>query len=358
MKKTIITTLIFFCALLSACATTKKPIQTNQQTIQPAGTCKNDIKDLNKCPQVKEFITKHSNLGYSQDQLKQFFSTVQYVPAIASSTANPAEKKSWAWYKEKYVSKDRINNGVDFYRRNKQVLLQATKGKISPFIVVATLGAETNYGRFFGKNDAFNTLAIQSFFLNDRPIYFRKQLAAFLELTAKTKEDPLSIESSYAGALGGGQLMPSAALDFIKAHNNSKVADLYDTQNPTIMIESIVYYYTHHHLGSSRNWDFGKKIVTALPLSASKDAGVVVLSDNNKQVLEVWKKQENFDSIRAYNPSNNYTMAIYQLAQAIKDHAQGSDPSLAKGQQTEKNKSAGLLKQKAITHHGLTHKTS
>lgn len=88
--------------------------------------------------------------------------------------------------------------------------IERTYGVPSP-ILLAVWGRETNFGAVALKYDAVRVLATYAY-LGKRKEYFRGELVAALQIIERGEAKPGQLRSSYAGAMGQTQFMPSQYL--------------------------------------------------------------------------------------------------------------------------------------------------
>jgi membrane-bound lytic murein transglycosylase B len=143
---------------------------------------------------------------------------VRYIMPPPAGTA-----KNWAAYRARFVEPVRIRAGVAFWRANQKWLAQAEElYGVPPEIVVGIVGIETLYGRQMGNFRVIDALATLAFDFpsgrKDRSDFFKAELEAWFMLCRIEGVAPLDWRSSYAGAIGMAQFMPSSfnkyAVDF------------------------------------------------------------------------------------------------------------------------------------------------
>ena len=123
------------------------------------------------------------------------------------------QRNSWIGkaYRKLFLTEDRIQQGIEFWKRNENVLARVEQRFGVPAdIIVAVLGVETAYGRQSGSFGVLDSLVTLSFDYPPRREFFQNQLKAFLKIVKSYKlKDPDKYKGSYAGAMGIPQLMPS-----------------------------------------------------------------------------------------------------------------------------------------------------
>ena len=137
------------------------------------------------------------------------------VAKLVLPAATPSVR-SWPRYRARFVEPRRIKEGVDFWAKHGPVLARTeAKYGVPASIIVSIIGVETFYGRVTGNFRVLDALSTLAFDYppqapNDRSAFFREQLAQFLVLCKESGLDPLSVQGSYAGAIGLPQFMPGS----------------------------------------------------------------------------------------------------------------------------------------------------
>ena len=190
--------------------------------------------------------------GLDADWVRTTLGAARYQPSVARLVMPPpaGTAKNWIAYRSRFVEPRRIAAGVEFWRANARWLERAEQVYGVPAeIVVGIVGVETIYGQQMADSrrrcagDAGLRLPAGR---RDRSAFFRDELEKFFVLcrgpavradTAVASEpasaasarrrrltlrrrgcDPPALRSSYAGALGMLQFMPSSvnryAVDF------------------------------------------------------------------------------------------------------------------------------------------------
>lgn len=129
-------------------------------------------------------------------------------------------------------------------------------------ILLAIWGRESGYGRVKIPHDAFAVLGTKGF-LSTRAAYFTDELIAALRIADAGHVAPRAMRSSWAGALGQPQFMPSNFLKHGADGNGDGRADIWDSAPDTLA--SIGGYLAHHGWDRARDWGFE----VVLPASVS-----------------------------------------------------------------------------------------
>jgi lytic murein transglycosylase len=120
-------------------------------------------------------------------------------------------------------------------------------------IVLAIWGRESGYGRVDIPHDAFEVLGTKGF-MSTRAGYFTDELIAALEIAEAGHVAPSAMRSSWAGALGQPQFMPSNYLEFAADGNGDGRADIWNSGADTIA--SIGNYLARQGWVAGRDWGF------------------------------------------------------------------------------------------------------
>ena len=301
-------------------------------------------------PEVQAFVQEMAQKHHMDEAtLTGWFETAKFQPKILEAISKPYEKKPWYQYKKLFVTESHVNDGIKFWALHKEALSQAEKKYGVPAeIIVAIIGVETRYGKHKGFYPILDALSTLAFEYPPRATFFKSELEQLLLLAHEQELDPTKMVSSYAGAIGYPQFIPSSYRAYAVDFNGARHADLIN--NPKDAIGSVANYFKSH------GWEPGKAI--AMPAKADpskvgqieqspnnpkpnytlgqlnqfgvqvplKDAKqkqekMAFLSFDEEQGYDYWVGFQNFYVITRYNHSNLYAMAVYQLAQKLKQEA-------------------------------------
>nr|WP_232004090.1 lytic murein transglycosylase B [Legionella jordanis] len=290
------------------------------------------------------FINKMTHdHGFNKKDLTAVLSQVQLQPQIIDSMEKPYEKKSWDVYKQLFLTQERVQQGIDFWKSNAKILEKAEKKYGVPAnIIVAILGVETLYGKKQGNYRVLDALSTLAFNYPKRSAFFTKELEQYLLLCKEHKVSPTEYMGSYAGAMGKPQFMPSSYRYYAVDFTGNPKKDLMNDDEA--VIASIANYFKKHgwqmnqgvaqpakiegnlykrintmNKAAAYPWQqltaAGVKPLTAA-LHPPKKAGLIELNSENG--AEYWLAYPNFYVITRYNNSPQYAMVVYLLAQQLK----------------------------------------
>lgn len=255
-------------------------------------------------PDVQAFIQHVSQQdNFNQEKLTALFNQVHPREIYVSHTQAPQEKTaSWSHYRAIFITRERINDGVQFWREHERTLQKAQREYgVDPAIIVGIIGVETEYGKFMGNDRVMDSLSTLAFNYPPREAFFKNELEQYLLLTREMHVDPMSLYGSYAGAVGLPQFMPSSYRSLAVSDTPGQMPNLWN--NPDDAILSVANYF--HQKG----WYFNKRPAVPSQRCYRHD---VMFGD------QCWHLYHNFYVIMRYNDSTYYAMAVYQLANAIR----------------------------------------
>jgi membrane-bound lytic murein transglycosylase B len=276
----------------------------------------------------------------------------RFVPTVARLIMPPpaGTAKNWAAYRARFVEPTRLRTGVAFWNDNEHWLrLAEERYGVPAEVIVGIVGVETIYGQQMGSFRTVDALATLSFDFpvgrRDRSAFFRDELESYLVLCRQEGVDPLAWRSSYAGAIGMPQFMPSSILKHALDFDGDERIDLH--RNPGDVIGSIANFLANHgwQRGMPTHFEVAVPVDTAqravllgpdiLPSftpaqfvghGAQLDAAglahdgplALIELQNGDAAPSYVAGTANFYAITRYNWSSYYAMAVIALGEAVK----------------------------------------
>ena len=293
--------------------------------------------DIQK-PGVKAFIDHMvEKYQYPRAKLDKLLAETQISQKLIAALTHPAESKPWYEYRAIFVRPARIKAGREFLTRQKKALAAAqARYGVPPAVIASLIGMESFYGRHEGTHSALQALVTFSFGYPPREHFFRHELAQYLILCRENGFDPTQVKSSYAGALGAGQFMPSSYRRYaIDADGHG--SDLFHSWDD--ITASIANYLARHGWrrdepvaapaavppGVDADRLVGRKMKAGLlrrlgvvfdaPVPGTASVRLVQVELRHK--TRYWVGLPNFSVLMSYNRSPLYALAATQLAAAI-----------------------------------------
>lgn len=296
-------------------------------------------------PEVASFIAEmQERHGFDPEFLQQRFARLHPNETVLKAIRPPAVpelQRSWERYRARFLNDRRIDGGVNFWETHAATLRKASAiYGVPEEVIIAIIGVETEYGRNTGKFGVMQALSTLAFRYPPRAPFFRSELENYLLLARDNDFDPLVLKGSYAGAMGIPQFMPSSQRRYAVDFDGDGKVDL--TRSPEDAIGSVASFLAMH------GWETGAAVavpaavegdptpLVALgikpekPLAEFVAAGIKADGDERRaaalidlvspdQATEYWIGFQNFYVITRYNRSSFYAMAVFQLAQAIRE---------------------------------------
>ena len=290
--------------------------------------------------------------GLPRREVERWFAAARFQPKIVALMDRPLlEPPKWFQYAPSFLSQERIDGGVRFWRENDEALARAEAAfGVPPQIIVAIIGVETFYGRNVGGYRVIDALATLAFDYPRRAPFFRGELKEYVLLARDQGFSPLEPKGSFAGAMGVPQFMPGSYRRFAVDFDGDGHADLW--RSNADVIGSIGNYLMRH------DWQRGEPVLapasvtpeardTALrrldggiserralaawqqdgvaPRDPTQEAGsdpvgLLLLEEAGEGAgaASLWIAYPNFYVITRYNKSRLYAAAVWALSERLR----------------------------------------
>ena len=288
---------------------------------------------------MDELVRQHH---FDRKQLTAILAQAQFQPKIIESMERPYEKKTWDVYKNLFLTPQRVQAGLVFWKNNRKALELAQKQfNVPANIIVAIIGVETLYGKNQGSYRVLDALTTLAFDYPKRSEFFTKELKEYLLLCREHGVPATQYMGSYAGAMGKPQFMPSSYRFYAVNFSGRGKVDLMNEDKD--VISSVANYFHQHgwalnqavaqpavvrgaryrHLAMNSktpNYSYNQLISNGVRPSSyvsnhPSKAGVIELM--TQQGEEYWFAYPNFYVITRYNSSPQYALVVYLLAQQL-----------------------------------------
>lgn len=204
-----------------------------------------------------------------------------YFHKSAEKQVDYDKKRDASWYFAQLGVDAKIEKGKRFIEDNNDIFKKAeAKHGIHRELIAAIVGIETNFanqqqrGTFY----AFNSLVSQYIFTNRKKFAVR-EITALYKFSRMTGRSPQYFTSSYAGAIGWGQFIPSSLLAFfIDSNGVPEDTDPFSLEDTIFSVEN--YLYKHKLSGKNiDNYNARHKAVFAYNHSAIYVKAVLFIYD-------------------------------------------------------------------------------
>lgn len=282
--------------------------------------------------------------GISQATLDKVYAQDYYHPApeVVKIDRRQAEfVLASTDYINRIVNKRRVDEGRKHYAELKPLLAQIEeKYGVQGSYLIAFWGVETNFGSNFG---GFNTIAALTNLSYDtrRPKFFRAQLYEALKIVDNWNVDYTRMQGSWAGAMGHFQFMPSTFNAYAVDFNQDGQIDIWHSfedaaasaanylssigwrkDEPWGIEVSLPWNFDFSQTGRNKTktikeWrKLGVKTKDNKEIKLSgKLSGAIIVPEGKKG--SAYLVLNNFNKIMQWNRSENYALAVGQLADYI-----------------------------------------
>ncbi len=331
--------------------------------VSPAVYANSDATDYSERDDVQQWAKKVAEKnGLDADWILKAISKARHV-RVSKKTMDRDEKapptRNWKQYKARTLTEERIAKGVRFMRRNEEILRDAeNRYGVPEAIITAVLGIESIYGKSMGRYRALDVLTTLSFDHERRAPYFQKELEAFFILCKKNDTNPTSVQSSFAGAIGMCQFMPTSILKYALDTDGDGKIDLRFSAADAISSTANFLKESGWVKGLPIEWPCASTKIHAKDLNAGgilahttlqnlMDAGVepleridaapttaALLIDiptkeaSNETSIAWYIGTENFATLLKYNRSYFYAQSVVELARLIETRKKEDEPFL------------------------------
>lgn len=235
-----------------------------------------------------------------------------------------------------------VAGGRTLFNRHAQLIRRIEKKYGVPGrILLAIWGRESAYGKVSIPHDAFQVLGTKAFMSTRKPL-FRKEVLAALSIAENGDVSPRQMKSSWAGAMGQPQFLPSSYLEHAVDFDGDGKRDIWGSTADTLA--SIANYLKAYGWQAGRDWGYEARIPDNVscslegpdrmrPISQWVAAGVKRVSGKPFPAHElgqqgaillpagrygpVFVATPNFYAIKKYNNSDLYALFVGNVADRI-----------------------------------------
>lgn len=227
-----------------------------------------NAQDQNFTRWVAQFKQQAARQGISHSTLESAFRDIKFLPRVIELDQKQPEKKlSFAEYRERIVSKQRVEQGRHEFRKHRNLLNKiGQKYGVQPQYIVALWGIETNYGSNTGGFDVIDSLATLAY-EGRRRAFFSDELIKALTIIDQGHIPARAMKGSWAGAMGQSQFMPSSFLNFAQDYNGDGKKDIWGTQAD--VFASAANYLAQSGWKTGERW--GRQVKAGKPVPESRN---------------------------------------------------------------------------------------
>ena len=176
---------------------------------------------------LKAFKKNALKNDISEKTFNTAMANVKFLPKVIEyDRFQPEFYEDTITYITKRSSKKRLDDGINFYLKNKTSINSiAREFLVEVELLLALMAIETNYGTYVGKMDILSSLATLSFDKR-RSDFFTNELITILQLVEKGVIDHKILYGSWAGAFGNFQFMPTTIEKYAIDYNSNDIIEL------------------------------------------------------------------------------------------------------------------------------------
>ena len=206
------------------------------------------------------------------------------------TVSQPEVVQTYDDYLTRRVSDWKIENGLDRIQQHDDLLTRISQEfGVQKRFIVSIWGMETNFGTFPITESAFNVLATLSYD-NRRSDFFRAQFIAAIEMLDSGFPDYEDMKSSWAGAMGQPQFIPSSYLRLAVDYDQDGLRDIWNSEAD--VFASIANYLKANGWSDDHTWGRPVQLPTQNELSilARSDSDVSPPGRCSRyRSLSIWK---------------------------------------------------------------------
>jgi membrane-bound lytic murein transglycosylase B len=254
-------------------------------------------------------------------------------------------------YVQRRLTRTFVRTAIEKSREHQSHLSAVSKKYgISPSVVVAIWGMESNFGRFTGTRPIMQALATLAW-EGRRRAFFTTELMSALQIVDKGYIELDQMKGSWAGAMGQTQFMPSSYLAHAQDHDGDGRRDIWKTL-PDVFA-SIANYMIAYGWKDEQTWGrevtvpsggatklaaavgfrqsgcrAARELTVPIPLAKWQSLGVRTTTgtalpkvDRSASLLRAGKKAYlvygNYDALLGYNCAHAYALAVGLLSDRL-----------------------------------------
>ena len=254
-------------------------------------------------------------------------------------------------YLKRRLTRDTLRTAQKMYSRDRALLKRVGDHYgVSPKVIVAVWGLESNFGRFAGVRPTIPALVTLAYDPRRAPM-FRAELLSALEIVNRGDIELERLKGSWAGALGQPQFMPTSYLKYAQDFDGDGRRDIWASHAD--VFASVAFYLKEHGWTTGGEW--GKEIV--IPATRREEALAIPRRESGCRAerlmtaptpLKAWRTMgfkrlrgrslpatdvpaslvqagsrsfllySNYDALLVYNCAHSYALSVVLLADTLK----------------------------------------
>ena len=246
---------------------------------------------------------------------------------------------TWERFKDHVLDLGTLKKAKKFKRKHQKILRKASRNyNVPQEYIIGFLTVESKLGTYTGDYRTLDALTTLAFNKNRMQKYFRSELKHFFLMCREQGYDPRRVKSSFAGAMGCAQQMPSVYRRYGLDYNKDGKKDPWCIEDCVGIIAKFMYkngwkngaqvaikarYKGKRFKGLRTGYKHRYTLPTlkkhgVTPRSRFRESKASLIKLHNDTHDELWLGAKNFRVLTRYNASSNYGMAIHKIAQTVR----------------------------------------
>ncbi len=300
--------------------------------------------DFLKLSQTKHFVNKmvrkyHFKRNYMNKMMSSARLDRDTLNRYTGKYKAGSTVGTWRRFKAHVLDAKTLGEAKKFKQSHRKILKKvAREYRVSPDYIIGFLTVESRLGTFTGDYRTLDALSTLAFHKNRMQKFFRSELEHYFRMCREQGYDPRKVKSSFAGAIGCVQQMPSIFRRYGMDYNKDGKKDPWCIEDCIGIIANFMHkngWKNGHQVAVRARYKgkrFGKlrtgykrrytiatlKKYGVTPTVKFKEhkASLIKLHDSTHD--ELWLGAKNFRILTRYNASSNYGMAIHKIAEAVR----------------------------------------
>ncbi|SFV67700.1 Membrane-bound lytic murein transglycosylase B precursor [hydrothermal vent metagenome] len=295
--------------------------------------------------EVKSFINRmvkrhHFSRAYVTNILKNSKLDQETLDRYTGKHKKGKTDGTWERYKNHVLDPISLQKAKDFKQNYYQTLARASEEySVDLDYIVAFIGVESKFGEYTGDYHIIDALTTLAFHKNRMKKFFKSELENLFLLSREENRAIEDMYGSFAGAMGCVQQVPSVQRKFGMDYNMDGIKDPWDLEDCIGIIASfmnrkgwtkggVVAVPTNFKgkrfkkLKTSHKRKYSTKVLRKYgikPIEPFNEKKAYLLKTKSKTHDDIWMGGKNFRVLTKYNNSTSYGLAIYLIAESIKN---------------------------------------
>jgi len=300
--------------------------------------------DFLKLSQTKHFVSQmvnkyHFKRSYMNKMMKSARLDRDTLNRYTGKYKSGTTVGTWERFKDHVLDPGTLKKAKIFKRKHQKILRKAAREyNVPQEYIIGFLAVESKLGTYTGDYRTLDALTTLAFKKNRMQKFFRSELKHFFLMCREQGYDPRRVKSSFAGAMGCAQQMPSVYRRYGLDYNKDGKKDPWCIKDCVGIIAKFMHqngwkngaqvaikarYKGKRFKGLKTGYRHRYALTTLkkhgiTPTSRFRESKAALIKLRNDTHDELWLGAKNFRVLTRYNASSNYGMAIHKIAQSVR----------------------------------------